>query len=48
MSSVPQNIDRLAPVFDGESLAADAGLPPAGTLADRMGLEELVDQNAAD
>ena len=44
MSSVPQHIDRLEPVFDDESLVSDAGLLPAGTLADRLGLERLVDK----
>ena len=44
MSSVPQHIDRLEPVFDDEPLVSDAGLLPAGTLADRLGLERLVDK----
>ena len=44
MKSVPQNIDRLQPVFNDESLVADAGLLAASTLADRLGLEELVDE----
>ena len=43
MSGAPQHIDRLEPVFDGEP-PADAGLLPAGTLADRLGLERLVDK----
>ena len=43
MSGVLHNIDRLGVVFDDESLVADAGLLAAGTLMDRLGLEELVD-----
>ena len=44
MKSVPHNIDRLQPVFNDESLVADAGLLAASTLADRLGLEGLVDE----
>ena len=44
MSGVLQNIDRLEVVFDDESLVADAGLLAAGTLVDRLGLEDLVDR----
>ena len=44
MSGVSQNIDRLRVVFDDEGLVADAGLLAAGTLMDRLGLEELVDK----
>ena len=44
MSGVSQNIDRVGVVFDDESLVADAGLLAAGTLMDRLGLEELVDR----
>ena len=43
MKSVPQNIDRLQPVFNDESLVADAGLLAGSMLADRLGLEDLVD-----
>ena len=43
MSGVSQSIDRLEVVFDDESLVADAGLLAAGTLMDRLGLEDLVD-----
>ena len=43
MSGVLQSIDRLEVVFDDESLVADAGLLAAGTLVDRLGLEDLVD-----
>ena len=43
MSGVLHNINRLGVVFDDESLVADAGLLAAGTLMDRLGLEELVD-----
>lgn len=44
MSGVSQKIDRLKVVFDDEGLVADAGLLAAGTLMDRLGLEELVDE----
>lgn len=44
MSGVSQSIDRLGVVFDDESLVADAGLLAAGTLMDRLGLEDLVDR----
>lgn len=44
MSGVLQSIDRLGVVFDDEGLVADAGLLAAGTLMDRLGLEELVDR----
>ena len=44
MSGLLQNIDRVGVVFDDESLVADAGLLVAGTLVDRLGLEELVDR----
>ena len=44
MSGVSQNIDRYEAVFDDEGLVADAGLLAAGTLMDRLGLEELVDR----
>ena len=44
MSGVWQKIDRLAPVFDDESLVADGGLLVAATLFDRLGLEALVDE----
>ena len=44
MSGLLQNIDRVGVVFDDESLVADAGLLAAGTLVDRLGLEELVDR----
>ncbi len=44
MSGVWQNIDRVGVVFDDEGLVADAGLLAAGTLMDRLGLEELVDE----
>ena len=43
MSGVSQSIDRYGVVFDDESLVADAGLLAAGTLMDRLGLEDLVD-----
>ena len=43
MSRVSHNIDRLEPVFDDESLVADAGLLTASTLMDRLGLEDVVD-----
>ena len=44
MKREPQDIDRLEPVFDDESLAVDAGLAAAAALADRLGLEDLVDE----
>ena len=44
MSEVLQNIDRYEVVFDDGSLVADAGLLVAGTLMDRLGLEDLVDR----
>ena len=44
MSRVSQRIDRLEVVFDDESLVADGGLLAAGTLMDRLGLEELWDE----
>lgn len=44
MSEVSQSIDRYGVVFDDESLVADAGLLAAGTLVDRLGLEDLVDR----
>ena len=44
MSRVSQRIDRLEVVFDDESLVADGGLLAAGTLMDRLGLEELTDE----
>ena len=47
MSGVSHNIDRYGVVFDDEGLVADAGLLVAGTLVDRLGLEELVDQDGA-
>ena len=43
MSGVLQNIDRYEVVFDDEGLVADAGLLAAGTLMDRLGLEDVVD-----
>ena len=43
MSGVSHNIDRYGVVFDDEGLVADAGLLAAGTLMDRLGLEDLVD-----
>ena len=43
MSAVSHNIDRLEPVFNDESLVADAGLLTAATLMDRLGLEAVVD-----
>ena len=43
MSRVSHKIDRLEPVFDDESLVADAGLLTASTLMDRLGLEDVVD-----
>lgn len=43
MSRVPHEIDRLEPVFDDESLVADAGLLTAATLMNRLGLEDVVD-----
>ena len=39
-----ERIDRLEVVFDDESLVADGGLLAAGTLFDRLGLEELWDE----
>ena len=47
MSGVSHNIDRYGVVFDDEGLVADAGLLVAGTLMDRLGLEDLVDQDGA-
>ena len=44
MGGVSQNIDRLGVVFDDDSLVADAGLLVAGTLMDRLGLEDVVDR----
>ena len=44
MGRVSQRIDRLEVVFDDESLVADGGLLAAGTLMDRLGLEELMDE----
>ena len=44
MSRVSQRINRLEVVFDDESLVADGGLLAAGTLMDRLGLEELWDE----
>ncbi len=44
MSRVSHKIDRLEPVFNDESLVADAGLLTAATLMDRLGLEDVVDE----
>ena len=44
MSRVSGRIDRFEVVFDDESLVADGGLLVAGTLFDRLGLEELMDE----
>ena len=44
MGRVSERIDRLEVVFDDESLVADGGLLAAGTLFDRLGLEELWDE----
>ncbi len=44
MSGVSRSIDRLAVVFDDESLVADAGLVAAGTLLARLGVGEVVDR----
>ena len=44
MGGVSQSVDRYGVVFDDEGLVADAGLLVAGTLMDRLGLEELVDR----
>ena len=37
-------LDRLALVFDDERVVANAGLVLAATLADRLGIEQVVDQ----
>ena len=44
MGRVSERIDRLEVVLDDESLVADGGLLAAGTLFDRLGLEELWDE----
>ena len=44
MSRVSHKIDHLEPVFNDESLVADAGLLTAATLMDRLGLEAVVDE----
>ena len=44
MNRVSHKIDRLEPVFDDESLVADAGLLTAAALIDRLGLEDVVDE----
>ncbi len=42
MSDVTRGLDRIEAVFDEESLVGDAGLLLAGSLAARLGLEELI------
>ena len=44
MNRIPGDIDRLAVVFDEESLVSDAGLLAVGTLMKRLGLEGLLDE----
>ena len=44
MRSIAGGIDGLEAVFDDASLVADAGLLPAGTVMDRLGLESLIDE----
>ena len=44
MSGMPGGIDGLETVFDDASLVADAGLLPAATVMDRLGLEALIDE----
>ena len=44
MSSISGGIDRIKAVFDDDSLVADAGLLPAGTVMARLGLERLLDE----
>ena len=43
MRSISGGIDRIEAVFDDGSLVADAGLLPAATVMDRLGLEALLD-----
>ena len=47
MNRIPGDIDRLAVVFDEESLVSDAGLLAAGTLMKRLGLEGAVGRYGA-
>ena len=44
MSTVAGGLDRIEAVFNEGSLVGDAGLLLAGTLAGRLGLEELIDE----
>jgi hypothetical protein len=39
-----QGLDRLALAFDDERVVANAGLVLASTLADRLGIERVVDE----
>jgi hypothetical protein len=41
----PETLDRVRVVFDEQRLISDAGLLLAGTLADRLGLENLVNDS---
>jgi hypothetical protein len=41
----PESLDQVRVVFDEPRLISDAGLLLAGTLADRLGLEELVNDS---
>ena len=44
MRPVSQSVDRLDVVFDDPNLVGNAGLMTVATLADRLGLESLVDE----
>ena len=44
VNRIPSDIDRLAVVFDEESLVSDAGLLAVGTLIKRLGMEQLLDE----
>jgi hypothetical protein len=41
----PANLDSVAVKFDEQRLVSDAGLLVTATLADRLGLEELVNES---
>jgi hypothetical protein len=41
----PANLDAVRVVFNEERLVSDAGLVVAATLADRLGIEELVNES---
>lgn len=43
MTRVSHPLDRIEVIFDDENLVANAGLLLSGTLVDRLGLEQLID-----